>query len=202
MKLSTASAGRIATIALACSAVALPVAAVALPTATAEPTATAQPTADHARHDEQAARAVHRCTTFSTTTWLGLGNGGGTLGTIFYPIEFSNTGKQTCTLFGYPGVSAISGSGHQIGQPAIASGKKQVIMLKPGGTAHVVLGIVEAGNIAGCKMRPGAFLKIFAPGQKAAATIPNFTFTACANKSVLRVDAVHAGTGIPGAVSS
>ncbi len=189
MKLSTVSAGRIATIALACSAAALPAAAVAMPAT------------GHARH-HQAARAVPRCTSGSTTTWLGLGNGGGTLGTIFYPIEFSNTGKLTCTLFGYPGVSAVSGSGHQIGQPAIASGKKKVIVLRPGGTAHVVLGIVEAGNIAGCKMRPGAFLKVFAPGLKVATTIPNFTFTACANKSVLRVDAVHAGTGIPGATSS
>ena len=200
MKLSTASAGRTATIALACAAVALPAAAVAVPLATARPVAKAQAAAGHARYES--ARAVHRCTSLRTTTWLGLGNGGGTLGTIFYPIEFSNTGKLTCTLLGYPGVSAISGSGHQIGQPAIASGKKQVIVLKPGGTAHVVLGIVEAGNIAGCKMRPGAFLKIFAPGQKAATTIPNFTFTACANKSVLRVDAVHAGTGIPGSTSS
>ena len=189
MKLSTALAGRIAPVALACSAAALPVAAVAVPAT------------GHSRH-HQAARAVPRCTSVSTTTWLGLGNGGGTLGTIFYPIEFSNTGKRTCTLFGYPGVSAVSGTGHQIGQPAIASGKKKIVVLKPGGTAHVVLGIVEAGNIAGCKMRPGAFLKIFAPGQKAATTIPNFTFTACANKSVLRVDAVHGGTGIPVASSS
>jgi hypothetical protein len=201
MKLSTASAGRIATIALACSAVALPAAAVAMPIATARPTATAQAAGGHARH-HQAVRAVPRCASFSTTTWLGLGNGGGALGTTFYPIEFSNTGKKTCALFGYPGVSAVSGAGHQIGQPAIASGKKQVIVLKPGGTAHVVLGIIEAGNIAGCKMRPGAFLKIFAPGQKAATEIANFTFAACANKSVLRVDAVHAGTGIPGAPTS
>ena len=116
---------------------------------------------------------------FGTTTWLGLGNGGGALGTAFYPIEFTNTGKKTCALFGHPGVSAVSISGHQIGQPAIACGKKRVIVLKPGATAHVVLGIVEAGNVAGCKMRSGAFLKIFAP-----------------------VDAVHAGTGIPGATTS
>ncbi len=126
------------------------------------------------------------------------GNGGGTLGTIFYPVEFSNTGRRSCWLSGYPAVTAASGAGRQIGPPATANGRTHRIVLKPGGTAHVILGIIEAGNIPACKPRRDAFLRIVAPGQRAATFIPNFTFTACSNKSVLRVDAVHAGTGVPG----
>ncbi len=72
------------------------------------------------------------------------------------------------------------------------------MVLKPGQTGHVILGIIDAGIIAGCHVKNGAFLKVFAPGQKVSQTIPNFTFAACTNKSVLRVDAVHAGTGVPG----
>jgi hypothetical protein len=154
---------------------------------------------------EPAAHAVHgvgHCKSSSTAIWLGLGNGGGSAGTIFYPLEFSNTGHRSCWLFGYPGVSAVGPGGRQIGQPGRHSGPKRIVVLRPGGTAHAILGIVEAANIAGCHIRHGAFLKVFAPGQRSAQTIPGFTFTACSNRSVLRIDAVHPGTGIPGFSSS
>ena len=146
--------------------------------------------------------AASPCTSSGTTIWLGLGNGGGTLGTINYPLELSNTGRRACRLFGYPAVFAVSGTGLQIGPPAIARGRRQAVVLRPGATAHVVLGIVNAGALAGCQLRKGAFLKVIAPGQRTATFIPNFTFTACANQSVLRVDAVHPGTGIPGFTAS
>jgi hypothetical protein len=188
MKLSSASAGRIAVAAIACGAVALPVTALAVP--------------GHAGHAREPARAAHRCTSFRTRTWLGLGNGGGALGTTFYPLEFSNSGKRACWLFGYPAVLAVSGTGQQIGLPAVASGRRHVVVLQPGGTAHVVLGLVDAGLLSGCQQRKGAFLKVIAPGQQPATFIPSFTFTACADKSVLRVDAVHPGTGIPGFTAS
>jgi hypothetical protein len=198
MKLTTASAGRVAILAVACCAAALPAAALA---GSVRP-ASAHPGRPGSDARAAAATAVPRCTSFRTTIWLGLGNGGGTLGTIFYPLEFSNTGRRSCTLFGYPRVFAVSGTGQQIGLPAIPSGRRHLIMLPPGGTAHAVLGIVEAGNLGGCQLRKGAFLKVAAPGQQAVTFIPNFTFTACANKSVLQIDAVHQGTGVPGSTTS
>jgi len=148
------------------------------------------------------ATAIAPCKSFSTEVWLGLGNGGGSAGTFFYPLEFSNIGRRTCSLYGYPGVSAVTAGGRQIGLPGTGSGRKRLVILRPGWTAHAILGIVDAGNIAGCRIRHGALLKVFAPGQKAWQIIPGFTFTACGNKSVLRVNAVHAGTGIPGFTTS
>jgi hypothetical protein len=193
MKFSMRSARSIfGAAAVAISAVALPAAALAAPAQGGH--------AGQLRHPKPA--GISQCKSYNTATWFGLGEGGGGAGTFFYPLEFSNIGHRTCFLYGYPGVSAVSNSGKQIGSTASHAGPKRVVVLRPGATAHAILGIVDAGNIAGCHIRNGAFLKVFAPGQKGATTIPAFTFTACSNKSVLRVNAIRAGTGIPGFTTS
>src|SRR5690349_13109302 len=145
MKLSLAA--RIAIVGAACAAAAVPVMALAGAGRIAHPDASAVPW----------------CSSQSTTTWLGLGNGGGTLGTTFYPVEFSNTGRVACSLSGYPTLFAVSGTGAQVGLPSVARGRRQLVVLQPGQTAHVVLGIVGADALSGCELRPGAFLKVVAP---------------------------------------
>ncbi len=166
--------------------------------------AIALPASAMASSGGQSGPAVHRiapCRADSTQIWLGLGNGGGAAGTIFYPLEFSNVGRRTCTLFGFPGASAVI-NGRQVGFAAIRIGRKHLVVLRPGQTAHAILGIVEAGNIAGCHIRNGASLKVFAPNQRGFTIIPAFTFTACSNRSVLRIQSVHFGVGIPGFTTS
>ncbi|HXS66695.1 MAG TPA: DUF4232 domain-containing protein [Streptosporangiaceae bacterium] len=177
--------GLLATASLATVALALPASAIAAPGGHAAPGK------HHPRH------RIGPCRASSTTIWLGLGAGGGTAGTIFYPLEFSNTGRRTCALFGFPGVAAVK-NGHQVGGAAIRAGSKHLAVLRPGQTAHAVLGIVEAGNIPSCNMVQGANLKVFAPNQQASTIIPSFTFTACANRTVLRIRSVRFGVGIPG----
>ena len=188
MKLSTALAVRIAVAAVACAAAAVPVMALAGP---------AKPGAARAPYGP-----ASPCTSAEITTWLGLGSGGGTLGTALHPIEFSNTGKVPCSLSGYPSAFAVSGTDVQLGLPAVAHGQRRLVVLRPGATAHAVLGVIGADKLSGCELRKGAFLEVIAPGQAAATFIPSFTFTACANKSVLAIDGVHAGTGIPGYTAS
>jgi len=142
------------------------------------------------------APAIPRCRANQTLTWLGLGLGGGTAGTIFYPLEFTNISRRTCTLRGYPRASAISKGGRQIGKASgHLSGRQRVITLPPGWTAHAQLGIVEAGNVCS---RPvtAATLKVHAPGQGGATQLP-FQFQACWHKRVLVVGPVQAGVGIP-----
>jgi hypothetical protein len=178
------------TAAVACSALAVPASALAAPSPASQVQAS------------RAAARIAPCKSFNTAVWLGLGNGGGALGTTFYPLEFSNIGHRTCALFGYPGVSAVTAGGRQIGLPASHSGRARLVVLRPGSTAHAILGIIVAGNIGGCHIRNGALLKVFAPGQRASQVIAGFTFAACSNKSVLRVGAVHPGTGIPGFTTS
>ena len=66
--------------------------------------------------------SVTRCSGASTEVWAAT-EGDGTAGTIFYELEFSNIGHQTCTLRGYPDVWAITLAGHELGKPAPAQGR-------------------------------------------------------------------------------
>ena len=142
------------------------------------------------------APAITRCHSGHTLTWLGLGLGGGTAGTIFYPLEFTNTSKHTCTLSGFPTVAALSRSGHQIGKSSRRLGSRhRVITLRPHQTAHASLGIIEAGNVCSKPVNASA-LKIRAPHQALATRLP-FQFQACAGKRVLVVGPIRAGVGIP-----
>jgi len=142
------------------------------------------------------ARAIPRCRASQTLTWLGLGLGGGTAGTIFYPLEFTNISKHACTLSGYPTVAALRKGGRQIGKSARPpSARHGVVTLWPGWTAHAALGIVEAGNVCRKPVTASA-LKIRAPHQARATLLP-FQFQACWHKSVLVTGPLQAGVGIP-----
>jgi hypothetical protein len=139
---------------------------------------------------------VSRCTSDNTLVWLGI-PGSGAAGSTFYPIQFSNIGHSACRLFGFPGVSAVNASGKQIGPAASHSGRRHLVILSPGGTAHAVLRIVRASLIAGCDFRTAAGLQVFPPGQASARTISGFTFRTCTSKRVLSVGPVRGGVGIP-----
>jgi hypothetical protein len=137
-----------------------------------------------------------KCTSQQTEIWLGLGLGGGTAGTIFYPVEFTNVGHHACFLWGFPKAAAISASGHQIGKSSRALRLPHgVVELWPGWTAHATLGIVEAGNVCSHPVR-AASLRIRAPHQRASTDLP-FAFQACHGKRVLVFGPIVPGVGIP-----
>jgi len=70
-----------------------------------------------------------------------------------------------------------------------------VVTLKPGGTAHFVLTYHEAG--AAClHPRGGSVLRVFPPGQ-ASSLLVGLALDQCTGKSIMSVDAVHPGAGIP-----
>src|SRR5215470_17235015 len=55
----------------------------------------------------------------ATDLKLTVGAANGAAGTIFYPLDFTNTSGSACTMYGYPGVAFVSSpSGSQIGAPA------------------------------------------------------------------------------------
>ena len=58
------------------------------------------------------------CTAFGLGVWVAVNQGGGAAGTIYYPLEFTNLSGRTCSLFGFPGVSALDAQGRQLGSPA------------------------------------------------------------------------------------
>lgn len=149
----------------------------------------------------RAAAAAPRCTTAHLEIWLGLGLGGGTAGSIYYPMEFSNVAHHACTLNGFPGVSAIGDTGHQIGRGASRTGQHHAIVtLAPGATAHAILRVLDAGAVCSVPVMASG-LKVFPPGAKRAQLIP-FSFAACARRGVLIVGPMRAGVGIPGYTTS
>ena len=152
------------------------------------------PTAAIASSGSSSLPRAGACRGASTEAWLGL-PGNGAAGTILYEIQISNIGHSTCTLHGYPGVSELNIHGNQVGKPASHSGAKPLVTVKPGGTAHFVLTYHEAGAIC---LHPvhGAVLRVFPPGQFHSQLV-ELALPQCPGKSIMSVDAVHPGTGIP-----
>jgi hypothetical protein len=145
--------------------------------------------------------AAPGCTQPQLRTWIGL-PGDGTAGTVFYELEISNVSARTCTLLGFPGVSAVNANGAQVGSPAVrnSSHPARLITLGRGATAHVNLGIVDVFNFQASACHPvtATSLRVFAPGDFRSESVP-FTFKACQKSGprFLNVTATVAGTGIP-----
>ncbi len=59
------------------------------------------------------------CATSALRASVPTGQGNGAAGSSYYPIVFTNVSGASCTLYGYPGVSFVTGvGGSQIGIPA------------------------------------------------------------------------------------
>ncbi len=120
------------------------------------PTATAAPT------------GPRPCTTAGLKA--AIGSGQGAAGSSYYPIDLTNNSGTTCTLYGYPGVSFVTGAGgSQIGAAAtrndtLAPG---LVTLTAGQTAHASLQVVNASNYpaAKCKIVQAHWLRVYPPGQ-------------------------------------
>jgi len=194
MKLIATRRSRLAAgIGLACAAALLPVAALA---ASGSAGASAGPSALHrAGLQVGSARPVApACRFHGTTVWMP-SQGEGAAGHFFWEIEFSNTGHATCTLFGWPGVSAVNGSGHLVGVPATHSGSKFTVTIPVGGTAHVLLTITDPGAVCAHPVNASQ-LKVYAPGQLGFHLLP-FSVQVCPHTATMHVDVVHPGAGIP-----
>jgi hypothetical protein len=132
---------------------------------------------------------------------IDLGQGNGAAGSTIIPIEFVNQSSSTCTMFGYPGLSFVTGvGGSQIG----ASGSedsatpRKVVTLAPGAKAHALMAVVVAQNFPAskCKVVKAYWLKVFPPGQTAAQFL-SFASDTCSSTAirVLNVQTVQPGDG-------
>ena len=194
MKPTTRAARRgLAALALTCAAVAIPTTALATSGSPAKTATPARPAA---------AAIPSRCGTGALTAWLGI-PGNGYAGGAYYQLELSNTSSRACTLYGYPGVSALGAGGHQLGRaagrgPASAN---RLVTLGRGATAHVLLQITDVANFppASCGESTAVALRVYPPGATRSLKVP-FTFQACGTSGpvYLHVGSTKAGTGIPG----
>jgi len=122
----------------------------------------------------------------------------------YYTLEFTNVSDSTCSLFGYPEVSAYQDSpvaGGPIGGTAIrdTSVRPKPVMLEPGATAHAVLRVAADTKPAGCAEVTAEELRITLPRQ----VRPSFVathFPVCSQRghASLSVQAIQARPGIPG----
>jgi len=170
-------------------------------TVTATPSASAPPPTGSSVSPHVA--GPPECATSGLAVKLGAGNGAA--GSTFIPIVFTNTTGSSCSMFGYPGVSFVTGQGgSQIGSAAMRDSTQpaRTIVLAAGGVAHATLRVVQALNFptAACKPVTANTLKIFPPGQTDPLYIA-FTAMTCASTSpaeqVLFVQTIGSGTGAP-----
>jgi hypothetical protein len=146
--------------------------------------------------------SVGRCLRSQLTAWLGF-PGSQTAGSSYYPLEISNVSLHACTLYGFPGVSAVKSGGGQMGSAAgRATGYPEgLITLQPFQTVHADLQITDVYNFppSTCHPASAVALKVYAPGDFGWMEVP-FSFTACAKSGpvFMHVSPTFGNTGIPG----
>jgi len=123
------------------------------------------------------------CTAFGLGVWLAIEQGSGAAGTIYYPLEFTNLSGHTCSLFGFPGVSAVDAQGNQLGSPAgwDRTTAPRTVILAPGATAHTFLLYHDAvvGTEPGCDpVNTAVLLRVYPPGQHSASDAA-YDFLSC-----------------------
>jgi hypothetical protein len=130
----------------------------------------------------------------TTTTTAGAGPGGcatsalavslgapeGTAGHVEHQLAFRNTSAAACTLRGFPGVSFVDAAGTQLGVPATRSSLPVgTVTLAPGATATAHLQVTDP-SVLDCPADHPAAVRVYPPGQTAAAAVPAGTMTICA----------------------
>jgi hypothetical protein len=145
-----------------------------------------------------AAAGPPACATSSLQLKLGVAQG--YAGGVYEVIDFTNISGSSCTLYGYPGVSLVSGPPYtQIGLAAKRSPSTPVklIPLAPGATANALLQIVDALNYPSATCRPtkATALKVYPPNQTAPVFLPTAS-NGCANPvQIMYIGAVQSGSG-------
>ncbi len=158
----------------------------------------AAPAADTTR---AAPATVRSCTASDLGAWVAVTQVNGTAGSSYWPLQFTNLSRHACAMRGFPGVSAIGRSGHQLGSPASWNHVIPVrtVVLAPGATAHTILryGDVTVTTAPGCHPTFGTFeLRIYPPGQRGA-TYAAFDLQACSHAGpiYLGVGPIQPGVG-------
>ncbi len=167
-----------------------------------------QPTAATTPATPPSSPSAPACSPADLSAAVNSSRGGAAAGSTYYPLNFTNTSKSSCYLYGYPGVSFVtSPSGSQIGEPASRNPAvaPSTVILSPGGTAHVTIQVVDALNYSksDCKPVTAHWLKVYPPGQFTALYVKFSSLTCSAQLpaklgSPLTVDAVKGGQGQPG----
>ncbi|MEW2125124.1 DUF4232 domain-containing protein [Streptomyces sp. NPDC087866] len=103
---------------------------------------------------------------------MGVKQGDGGAGQVYYELGFVNKSSRSCALNGFPGVSLIQRDGSVIGAPAKRDGAAHgSTVIAPGKTAHVVLHTLNQGIADGGCWKRADYLRVYPPGSKEALTL-------------------------------
>src|SRR5215469_5236860 len=140
------------------------------PSATpSSPAATSSPSDSPTAQTEPMIPAT-QCPTSALRATVVKTRGGAAAGTFYVPIDLTNTSSHSCDMYGYPGVSFVTGHpGSQIGAAASRQTTfgPETVTLASGATAHAWLGLVDVGNFSpsACGPVTARWLKIYPPDQ-------------------------------------
>lgn len=111
-----------------------------------------------------AASTVRSCTVGDLRLSMGRQDVGA--GQLYWPIRFTNTGRSSCTLRGYPGVSVLDRSHRQIGASATRARQSYgTVTVRPGRTVTAVVHTTN-GPIGGSCRPTGSYLRVYPPGSR------------------------------------
>lgn len=115
--------------------------------------------------------AIPECHAADLGVWFAVDQGNGTAGSSYYPLQFTNLSKHTCSLTGFPGVSAVTSNGRQLGRAAYRDFVSPVrtVVLAPGATAHAELQYLDAAVTTSPGCRPlvtASELRVYPPDQR------------------------------------
>jgi len=139
--------------------------------------------------------AAAPCKTSGLVIWSNNGAGGGTAGSIFYKIRFTNLSGQVCTLKGFPKVAAVNLAGKRVGAVAQqeAGQVPNPVKLANGATTTALLRVVDPGNFSpsACHEVMVAGLRVTPPGQSYSKLVPvPFATCSLAGQKTLSVGVV------------
>ena len=109
--------------------------------------------------------------------------GSGTAGSFYYHLEITNLAASSCSLSGYPGVSAVGLGGGQLGSAARreAFGTVPSVTLTSAATTTALVRVTDVGALArACHPVLAAGFRVYPPGNRASKVVP-FPFRTCAN---------------------
>lgn len=112
--------------------------------------------------------------------------GGGAAGSVYMELILTNSGKASCHLKGFAGVSLVAGpNGQPIGAPAQrdTSVAVQDVLLAPGKSGTAVLRYTQAGNYPDCTKTAAAGFRIYPPEDTASLFVARPS-DACSNAAI------------------
>jgi hypothetical protein len=128
--------------------------------------------------------AISKCATSGLVMWINA-EGSGTAGSFYFKLEIANLSGRSCTLAGYPGVSAIDLRGGRIGAPATrdTTNAPHTVTLAPEAQTTAIVRVIDVGALpASCRPRTAAGFRVYPPGQATSKLVP-FPFHTCSSSS-------------------